>query len=515
MRKYIIIIICLSFHFVASSQNQYYPNIKHDNTWVFGAGSWGNTFMTFDSNKIQLKIVKPTKLGMGTCSSMMSNTDGKLLFYTNGVSILNNQNKIIKNGTRINPGSYMELYNWTDEGLPIKQGSIALSFPDNDSIYQLLHLDLWDISKENSLFSYSPFYYSTINMKMNNGLGEVTHLNTFVYRDSVSSGQLTACRHANGRDWWVLLKKPYQRIYSSYLVTEDTVVFKFDNLIQIQTDTFNEPYGQSMFTPNGEKFISVSGPRLKTPAYFDIYDFDRCSGSISNHQRIQFEDSLYHIVIGGAVSSNSRYLYVSRYDYILQFDLEANDILASIDTVAKFDGSTSPATGCPNNFNLAQVAPDGKIYICVGPCATEYLTVINEPDKKGKDCNVQQHAIYLGVNNYFMIPNFPNYKLGALKGSGCDTLEIVGNKELDYDLYKITIFPNPASDIVQLSNLPTNGIVKIEIFSTQGYLLDSKNFNTTSSSLDLNIQNYTSGVYIIKVSTNQQLLSSKKLVIIR
>jgi len=514
MKKGFLLILTI-IQFFSIGQNQYYQNIKHDNNWIFGFGGWGNTFMTFDSNKIQLQRIKPTKLSMSYCASTMSDINGNLLFFTNGVSIMNKDFKIIKNGKRINPGPYMELYNWTDDGLPIIQGSLALSFPKNDSIFQLLHLDLWDYSKEKALYSYSPFYYSTINMKMNNGLGEVTHLNTFVYKDSVSSGQLTACRHANGRDWWVLLKKPYKRIYSSYLVTEDTVVFKFDNLIQIQTDTFNEPYGQSMFTPNGEKFISVSGPELKKSEYFDIYNFDRCNGLLANHQRIIFNDSSYGIVLGGAVSPNSRYLYVSRYDYILQFDLEANDILASMDTVAKYDGFKSPVTGCPTTFFLSQLAPDGKIYISVGPCATEYLTVINEPDLKGKDCDVQQHAIYLGVNNHFMIPNFPNYKLGALKGSGCDTLVMVGNKDLNNVLDKITLVPNPASDIVQLSNLPTNEIVKIEIFSTQGYLLDSKNFNTTSSSLDLNVQNYTSGIYFIRISNNNQLLTTRKLVIIK
>lgn len=79
----------------------------------------------------------------------------------------------------------------------------------------------------------------------------------------------------------------------------------------------------------------------------------------------------------------------------------------------------------------------------------------------------------------------------------------------------ITIVPNPASDIVQLSNLPTAVTVKVEIYNTQGYLLDSKHFSTTSTSLDLNIQNYVSGIYFIRISNNNQLLTTRKLVIIK
>jgi len=357
---------------------------------------------------------------------------------------------------------------------------------------------------------------------MNNGLGEVTHLNTFVYKDSVSSGQLTACRHANGRDWWVLLKKPYKRIYSSYLVTEDTVVFKFDNLIQIQTDTFNEPYGQSMFTSNGEKFISVSAPELLKPTYFDIYNFDRCSGSISGHQRIQFEDSLYHIVIGGAVSPNSRYLYVSRYDYILQFDLEANDILSSIDTVAKFDGFKSPITGCPNNFYLSQLAPDEKIYISVAPCAMEYLTVINDPNKKGKDCDVQQHAIYLEVNNSWEVPNSPNYKLGALKGSGCDTLVMVGNKEISNN-YFFNLYPNPATDEINInlsfSDHDVTSKTEIVIIDISGAVIQKHNIPNFKYLTTLDISKLPSGVYGVQLRQSQQsgdkIFATQKLVVVR
>jgi PKD repeat protein len=51
-----------------------------------------------------------------------------------------------------------------------------------------------------------------------------------------------------------------------------------------------------------------------------------------------------------------------------------------------------------------------------------YLHVINEPDSLGLACEVCQHCVELPSVNSFSMPNFPNYRLGHLEGSPCDTL---------------------------------------------------------------------------------------------
>jgi len=79
----------------------------------------------------------------------------------------------------------------------------------------------------------------------------------------------------------------------------------------------------------------------------------------------------------------------------------------------------------------------------------------------------------------------------------------------------ITLVPNPASDVVRLLNLPTNLEVKIEIVNLQGNLLKTKTFDNSNSTLELSFQEYPSGIYFIRVSSNQQLLSTNKLVIIK
>jgi hypothetical protein len=68
-----------------------------------------------------------------------------------------------------------------------------------------------------------------------------------------------------------------------------------------------------------------------------------------------------------------------------------------------------------------QLGPDGKIYAA---CASgvKSFHVIHNPDEKGLNCDYQQHGVALPTYNAFSIPSFPNFRLGPLDGSSCDTL---------------------------------------------------------------------------------------------
>jgi hypothetical protein len=73
-------------------------------------------------------------------------------------------------------------------------------------------------------------------------------------------------------------------------------------------------------------------------------------------------------------------------------------------------------------FYTGRRAADGKIYYSVFGSNGFTLSVIHEPDKKGLDCNVEQHGIILSSLTEGTLPFFPNYRLGPLKGSSCDTI---------------------------------------------------------------------------------------------
>jgi hypothetical protein len=129
-------------------------------------------------------------------------------------------------------------------------------------------------------------------------------------------------------------------------------------------------------------------------------------------------------------------MYVSAQTKIYQFDLIASNVLSSKVTVAVYDGFIDPLFSLGSTyFFMAQLAPDGKIYICTQN-GTQYLHVINQPDNPGFLCDVTQHSFHLNTFNGSSLPNFPNFRLGPLPCSVCDTLGLSGNSiqgQVTYD----------------------------------------------------------------------------------
>ena len=121
-----------------------------------------------------------------------------------------------------------------------------------------------------------------------------------------------------------------------------------------------------------------------------------------------------------AIPPNSRFLYALNASYVFQYDLQATDIAASKTLVAEWDGYVYEVSFA-TTFGVAQLGPDGKIYICTA-FSTPFLHVIEYPDRKGVACQVHQRAILLPSYNDNSIPNHPNYHLGPLDGSACCTL---------------------------------------------------------------------------------------------
>lgn len=88
-----------------------------------------------------------------------------------------------------------------------------------------------------------------------------------------------------------------------------------------------------------------------------------------------------------------------------------------------YDGFMNPAPwSC--NFRNPQLSADDKIYMgSYGGCKN--LHVVNHPERAGLACNFKQHGISLCTfHKGGGLPNVPNYRLGSIDGSICDSLGI-------------------------------------------------------------------------------------------
>ncbi|MCB0582587.1 MAG: PKD domain-containing protein, partial [Phaeodactylibacter sp.] len=344
-------------------------------------------------------------------NASISDEDGNLQFYFNGLFIEDSSSRKMLNGDQVN------MYDTTIVafGYDLPQGAVALPWPELAERYVLFH-ESDDFLDGIGLIG-AELRYSVIDMQLNKELGAVTEKRVLTLEDTLSWGQLTTTRHANGRDWWLLTPRKNKNQYYRIRLTPGGII---NEGIQAVGQPVRSALGQACFSPDGKWYVRFNTVSISEGQFIDIYDFDRCGGLLSNHRKIHYDENA---ASGGiAISPNSRYLYVSSYLYIYQYDLWADDIEASRDTVAIYDGYTD-VNGLGTRFYLAQLGPDGKIYLSC-PNGVRELHVIHQPNEPGPACQAEQRGLLLPTFNASSLPNFPNYRLGPIDGSPCDTLGI-------------------------------------------------------------------------------------------
>ncbi|MCB0767980.1 MAG: T9SS type A sorting domain-containing protein, partial [Flavobacteriales bacterium] len=320
--------------------------------------------------------------------------------------------------------------------------------PGADGIYYMIHGTL---DNEQTLTA-QYLYLSVIDMSLNGGLGAVTIKNQVLIDDALNEGKITAVRHANGRDWWVFCHKAFSNVYYRLLVTPSGV--SVDGTQSIGTYR-PEDAGQTCFSPDGSKYAYYWGIED-----LDIYDFDRCTGLFSDPVHIAIDD--YNTSGGVAFSPDSRYLYVSSVLDAYQFDAEAPDVVASMAHIAHWDGFYSPFDPFATLFELSQLANDGKVYMSTGN-STFHLHVIHDPDAGGLACNMEQHGVELPVWFSNSLANHPNYHLGPVDGSVCDSLGInLGVAEAVVQ-QALQVYPNPSAGVftLQYAAQPEAGVLEV------------------------------------------------------
>lgn len=438
-------------------------------------------------------------------NASICDSGGNLLFYTNGHWIANANHDSLFNANHFNPGWATDTFYTDGNGIGCVQCAVAVPDPGNDQQYYLVHSSFERFyTQKGNWWDNQPYHlsYSLIDMQLDGGMGGIVDgfKNLYAIEDTLVLGRLTACKHANGRDWWVITHKYNSDRFYRFLISPEGVsepqsqhigqvtkpYFKYGN-----EKVDNDNSSQAFFSADGSKYAFVT-----TDFSVYLFDFDRCTGQLSNFRKdsIGCVDQNLCSTNGCSFSPNSRYLYVNSYRRIWQYDTYAADLSASRIEVAVNDEYGAPIQAW---FFMNQLAPDNKIYIGTFN-GTKALHYIDQPDLPGLACNVVQHGLQLPTYNV-SIPNFPNYDLGALEGSGCDTLSpacvsayepndskqdaihIKGGNSVqaaigsagDVDYYRFSIKGAKNNFKAKLTNLPQN--YDLWLLSKNGTLLQQSN----------------------------------------
>ena len=364
-------------------------------------------------------------------------------------------------------------------------------------------------------------------MNLNNGLGAVIQKNVQI-SNTRPGDVVQAVRHGNGRDWWIITKHsdtstPQFNRYFVYLITPTGIAAP---IIQDFNNATDGDLQKIIFNNKCNKLMQIN-----FIGFMCEFDFDRCSGIISNPNMIYTEQSANYTRYfwEGTYSPNDSLFYVtanwnnsfqSDTSRLLQYNLYAPDIVASCDTLI-FDRN-------PNIYGAVRLAPDSKIYLTSaynwGGFVYPYpdsvyntynmnLGVINDPDVDGIGCNFQPFSFYLGgARTYWGLPNNPNYELGPLIGSGCDTIPVGVHELLPTIKNELLItYVNPWQKIFINAQQIKGSKCKIQIIDASGKVVYSKNSESPPPyfTAEVNISNLQKGLYVVSLTTDKEVLVGK------
>jgi len=472
-----------------------------NNTWLLGYDNehplpWGGSKLVFLSDTI-LMSVDNRSMELNGCFSGLSAADDSWFVYTNGSAVCNKNNDTLTNGFGLSPGGDD---GYRQGGFPIPGMSLIVPEQNYGNKLYLFHENIFNAAAP---FSGVPralkLFYSVIDPTSGN-TGSVILKNQLLIDDTLEIAGLTACRHANGRDWWLLVKKFNSSIYYTVLVSPNGVFIISQQIVPGMITVIS---GQVGFSTDGSYFATFDNwSQLR------IYDFDRCTGILSNY-RTKF---ITNNTAGSlSFSPNSRFLYITKPDSLWQFDMQASDVLNSQTFIASYDGYTDSLWGFSNRFWWHWPGPDGKIYMSA-TSSSRVLHVINNPDEPGLACNFQQHAVHFPTYNAFTTPTYVNLNLLQVPNSVCDSLDVGAQELIKYN-GKLTIFPNPNDGRFRLEFTPQQLNGMLHLYDINGKEMFSEYISPFTSIKNLNLSTIlTSGIYAIQLVFGNSSLTGKFLI---
>jgi gliding motility-associated-like protein len=338
-----------------------------NNNWYFG-GTAGLTFSSTAGQPVPSLLLNSV-MRADEGSATISNEQGELLFYTNGKTVYNREHEIMANGDDL------------DGDLSACQSSLIIPVPGNDSIYYVFTTD----AIENDFVG--GYRYSIVNINRDGGKGEVISKNNLLW--SSCTERLTAARHGNGTDVWVITNDKNSNIFRAWLITCNglslsPVVSTLGVVMNMHVTTNT---GFMKVSPDGkllcQTHFPMFDPDVTNGNFFQLFDFNNLTGQLSNARTVGSGNVMFTAC---EFSPDSRLLYLSRpfQKKIDQFDIT----LLTASAIESSSISIPTLTAYP----ALQLGPDEKIY-CFK--REQSIGAINFPNTRGLNVgfNETQHIL--------------------------------------------------------------------------------------------------------------------------
>jgi gliding motility-associated-like protein len=331
-------------------------------------------------------------------NATISDKNGYLLFYTDGVSVFNKNHDTMVNGKGLMGHYYTH------------QSALIIPFPSAPYLYYIFTME--------NHFTNNGLRYSIVDMSKNNGFGEVIEKNIPLLSGCTS--KMNAIMHANNNAIWLITRDYNSKDFITFLISKrgiDTNYTRYQGNLYL--DYWYDKSGYLKVSPDARKIVHCA----TTKRAFEICNFNNVNGEISNCLTIDIPllfTPMFRRPLSCEFSPSGRFLYLSSEGdkFIMQFDMSkqtSSDIENSIKIIGY--NSQYPLNVLPYSL---QLGIDGKIY--VSNYNSDYIGVILYPENEDTLCTYIENYIYLKggkaknglpvfIQSYFFIPEFNSVNL--------------------------------------------------------------------------------------------------------
>ncbi|MFI1743506.1 T9SS type B sorting domain-containing protein [Thalassobellus sediminis] len=359
---------------------------KEASNWYFG----NNAGITFN-NDGSVTTLSDGKLSTIEGCATISDKNGNLLFYTDGITVYNRNHTVMERGLFGDPSS--------------TQSAIIVPKPGDPNIYYIFTIDT-TVRVNDTDFG---FNYSIVDMTLNSGLGEVTLKNSNLLEDSSEKISAVVKDCISQSIWVITLADPTgapTNIYNTFHAFEISTTGINTKPVSSSFPDLNidDQRGYLKLSPDGTK-MACANPR--NGLY--LFDFDASTGIVSSESKLNIIGRNRN-PYGVDFSPNSQLLYVHASNDFFDFDNPSNNNIPSNHSSSliqynilssNIDASAIIIDDRQLYRGGLQLGPDGKIYRALSATynsGTSHLGVIKDPNNLGLACNYIHNAINLAPN---------------------------------------------------------------------------------------------------------------------
>jgi hypothetical protein len=433
------------------------------NHWIFGRGAK----VRFTPGPTA--TVVPT-INTGEGSSSISDSNGNLLFYTDGIKVWDKNNNQMPNGFGL-------------KGSPSSTHS-ALIVPCSCNKYFIFTTSAAEPPNRYA----DGLQYSVVDMNANSSLGDVVTTNVQLLPNA--SEKVAGVSDGSGGFWVVGHRMGSNQFFSYHIVTSsDCKLNPQAATISAVGATFlggtaDFGQGQMKISPDG-KLLALAGLTYGAGSFLELFQFNTTTGVISNLGIGTARDTSNDGFYGVEFSPDSQTLYATTIvsnNFIYRYGNIPVNKLSSRTTIASL-GANMYTVGA------LQLAPDGKIYVARTNFASLY--VLPTPNAATGGWPAPPFNLAAGSLSQLGLPTMVagDFSCGPTPDVCCDKLRVspYPNPPLnqDYRTFEVFNFKQPVSPIcsidIDMQPLPPTtfwqgGMAFQNLNGTSGGPLNAVNF---------------------------------------